>query len=31
MVTINTKLQGDAVDIHASAMLNADAATACAC
>jgi ribosome-associated toxin RatA of RatAB toxin-antitoxin module len=28
MVTINTKLQGDAVDIHASAMLNADAATA---
>lgn len=28
MVTINTKLKGDAVDIHASAMLNADAATA---
>lgn len=28
MVTINTKLQGDAVDIHASALLNADAATA---
>jgi len=28
MVTINTKLQGDAVDIRASAMLNANAATA---
>jgi len=27
-VTINAKLQGDAIDIHASAMLNADAATA---
>jgi len=26
--TINAKLQGDAIDIHASAMLNADAATA---
>jgi hypothetical protein len=27
-VTINAKLQDDAIDIHASAMLNADAATA---
>ena len=27
-VTFNAKLQGDAIDIHASAMLNADAATA---
>jgi methyl coenzyme M reductase subunit C-like uncharacterized protein (methanogenesis marker protein 7) len=27
-VTINANLQGDAIDIHASAMLNADAATA---
>jgi len=27
-VTINAKLQGDTIDIHASAMLNADAATA---
>lgn len=27
-VTINAKLQGDAIDIHASAMLNADVTTA---
>lgn len=27
-VTINTKLQGDAIDIHASSMLNADVTTA---
>ena len=27
-ITINATLQGDAIDIHASAMLNADAATA---
>lgn len=27
-VTINAELQGDAIDIHASAMLNADVTTA---